>query len=411
MAKFLFILIVIILAGDYLLDRILRYLNRSRWSEILPAELEGIITHKEYIKSKEYYHVNDTFETVVSSFSFILIMLMLFSGGFALLDRWVRGITEHPIGMGLLYFGILLFAFDILNIPFEIYHIFVIEERFGFNKTTPKTYILDKFKGWLITAILGGGILSLVIWFYLLTDSLFWIWAWILAGLFMIFLALFYSTLIVPLFNKQTPLEPGELRNEIEVFCEKVGFRLNNIFVMDGSRRTTKANAYFSGLGRKRRIILFDTLVNQLDREEIVAVLSHEIGHYKHKHTLQGMLVGIGQTGLTLFILSLFINYPPLSMALKVSQPSFHIGLICFGILYQPISLLLALGLNFLSRKNEYIADHYAAIHGKAESLSAALKKLSVKQLSNMNPHPAYVFFHYSHPPLLYRLKALGGKY
>jgi STE24 endopeptidase len=245
--------------------------------------------------------------------------------------------------------------------------------------------------------------------FYRVTGSLFWLYAWILATVFSIFMAMFYSSFIVPLFNKQTPLEEGELRDAISAFSEKVGFRLNNIFVIDGSKRSTKANAYFTGLGPKKRIVLYDTLIKDLSTKEIVAVLAHEIGHYKKKHTLTGMIAGIIQTGLTLFILSLFIGNPALSAALGSDQPSFHMGLIAFGILYSPISLLAGLLMNYVSRRNEYAADRYVKENYDSGELAGALKKLSSKNLSNLTPHPVYVYFHYSHPTLLQRVRALGA--
>jgi STE24 endopeptidase len=236
---------------------------------------------------------------------------------------------------------------------------------------------------------------------------MFWIYAWLLAITFTIFMAMFYSSLIVPLFNKQTPLEEGELRDAIKRFTDKVGFKLVNVFVIDGSKRSTKSNAYFTGLGPKKRIVLYDTLINDLSTEEIVAVLAHEIGHYKKRHIYLGLLIGIIQTGLTLFIFSLLISNSSLSAALGGDQPSFHLGLIAFGILYSPISLLTGIMLHQISRHNEYAADRYVKENGDAEALISALKKLSSKNLSNLTPHPAYVFFHYSHPTLLQRIKAL----
>jgi STE24 endopeptidase len=300
-----------------------------------------------------------------------------------------------------------MFLFDLLNTPFEIYDTFVIEEKFGFNKTTVRTFILDKIKGWLLSAIIGGGLMAVIIWFYLKTTDDFWLYAWALISAFSIFMSMFYSNLIVPLFNKQTPLEEGELRDEITEFSKKAGFRLKNIYVIDGSKRSTKANAYFTGLGYKKRIVLFDTLIQDLKKNEIVAVLAHEIGHYKKKHTLTGLIISFIHTGLILFVLSLFIGSPVLSEALGTGQPSFHIGLIAFGVLYSPISTILGLGMNEMSRRHEYQADRYAGERYEPGSLIAALKRLSGKNLSNLTPHPLYVFFHYSHPTLLQRIRAL----
>jgi STE24 endopeptidase len=299
---------------------------------------------------------------------------------------------------------IIIFVCDYITTPFSYYSTFVIEEKFGFNKTTKKTFILDKIKGWLMMAIVGGGILALIIWFYQFTGVYFWLYAWGLVAVFSLFMNMFYSKLIVPLFNKQTPLEAGSLRDKIASYAETVGFKLDKIFVIDGSKRSTKANAYFSGFGSEKRVTLYDTLINDLEEDEIVAVLAHEVGHYKKKHILFNLFASILLTGLTLYILSLFISNPMLSNALGVEIPSFHIGLIAFGLLYSPISEITGLIMNLFSRKSEYQADDYAKNTFKAEPLVTSLKKLSKNSLSNLTPHKAYVFMHYSHPTLLERI-------
>ena len=407
MAEVIFYIIVAILVFDYFLERLLDYLNSLLWSNKLPEELEGIYDADKYKKSQEYTRTNTRFSIYSDTISFLAMMLMLFLGGFAFLDHEVWAVTDHPILMSLLFFGILALASDLLSLPFSIYGTFVIEEKFGFNKTTVKTYILDKLKGLLLGAIIGGGLLSLVVWIYMVSGVYFWLIAWGLISGFMIFMSMFYSNLIVPLFNKQIPLEEGELRNAIEAFSKKTSFKINNIYVIDGSKRSSKANAYFTGLGAKKRIVLYDTLIEEHTKGELVAVLAHEVGHYKKKHTLSGMILSILQTGLMLFILSRFIGNPVLSEALGASQPSFHMGLIAFGLLYSPLSLLLGLVMNTISRKNEFAADRFSAENYDPLALSDALKKLSVNNLSNLRPHPVYVFFYYSHPPLLKRLQAL----
>lgn len=409
MAEVIFYIIVAILVFDYFLERLLDYLNSLLWSNKLPEELEGIYGADKYKKSQEYTRTNTRFSIYSDTISFLAMMLMLFLGGFAFLDHEVWAVTDHPILMSLLFFGILALASDLLSLPFSIYGTFVIEEKFGFNKTTVKTYILDKLKGLLLGAIIGGGLLSLVVWIYMVSGVYFWLIAWGLISGFMIFMSMFYSNLIVPLFNKQIPLEEGELRNAIEAFSKKTSFKINNIYVIDGSKRSSKANAYFTGLGAKKRIVLYDTLIEEHTKGELVAVLAHEVGHYKKKHTLSGMILSILQTGLMLFILSRFIGNPVLSEALGASQPSFHMGLIAFGLLYSPLSLLLGLVMNTISRKNEFAADRFSAENYDPLALSDALKKLSVNNLSNLRPHPVYVFFYYSHPPLLKRLQALTG--
>lgn len=401
------ILLIIIL--DYLFDRVMDYLNASRWSKTLPEELKGIYDEEKYRKAQEYSRVNMRLGTITSTLSFVFILLMLIFGGFGYLDDFVRQYASHDVWMALLFFGILGLASDILSTPFDLYGTFVIEERFGFNRTTPKTYVLDKLKGWMLALVLGGGLLAVFVWFYHTAGSLFWLYAWILFSAFSIFMMMFYSTLIVPIFNKQTPLEEGELRSAIEAFAEKAGFKLDNIFVIDGSKRSAKANAYFSGLGPKKRIVLFDTLIKEHTTEELVAVLAHEIGHYKKKHTTRGMMVSLVHTGIMLYLLGLFINRPELSGALGATEPSFHMGILAFGLLYSPVSLVLGILGNRLSRKYEYQADTFAAEKYDPQPLKEALKKLSVNHLSNLRPHPAYVYVHYSHPPLLKRLEHLEG--
>jgi len=403
-----FFVLLVILVADYVLERYLSFINSQRRSTELPPELKDVYDAEQYRKQQEYKKANERFSLISSSFSFLVIMAMLFFGGFSIVDGWARYITSQPVLSVLVFFGILAFGSDLLGTPFSLYDTFVIEERFGFNKTTLKTFFLDKLKGWLLGALIGGGLLAVIVWFYHITGPLFWLYAWILATVFAVFMSMFYSSLIVPLFNRQTPLEQGELREAISSFSASAGFRLNNIYVIDGSKRSTKANAYFSGLGPKKRIVLYDTLIKDLTTHGIVAVLAHEIGHYKKKHTLTGLITGIIQTGITLFILSLFVDNPQLSAALGSPQPEFHLGLIAFGILYSPISLLAGLLLNYVSRRNEYAADRYVKEHYKADELVIALKKLSTNNLSNLTPHPAYVFFHYSHPTLLQRIRALG---
>ena len=415
----LFYIILSIIIADYVLERVLDRLNMSMMSEELPAELAGIYDPERYGKSQRYLRAKQQFSLITSTVSFIAVLAVLSFGGFIFADMMVRKVTGHPVLMALIFFGGLGFIASLLAIPFEIYAVFVIEEKFGFNTTTPKTFILDKLKGWAIGALIGGAMLALVTWIYSATGQWFWLLVWGVATVFMVFMAMFYSNLIVPLFNKQKPLEAGPLRDAIEGFAQRVGFRLKNIYVIDGSKRSRKANAYFTGLGPKKRIVLYDTLINDHSTEELVAVLAHEIGHYKKKHTTQGILLSILQTGLMLFILSLFIRPGSgLSDALCQSlagftgmqgMQSFHLGILAFGMLYSPLSTVIGILENMLSRKNEYSADRYAGTHYHPVALQEALKKLSVNNLSNLRPHPAYVFFYYSHPTLLQRLRALEG--
>ena len=403
----LFYIIIAILIINFSLDKVLDVLNARHFNDDLPKELEDVYDDSEYKRSQKYKATNQRFSYITSSFSLALTLAFFFLDGFEFVDNIARSYSSNSIVIALLFFGIIMIASDILTTPFSYYKIFVIEEKFGFNKTTKKTFFLDKIKGWIMMILIGGGILALIVWFYEFTGATFWLYAWALITVFSIFMNMFYSRLIVPIFNKQTPLEEGELRNKISKYAETVGFKLNKIFVIDGSKRSTKANAYFSGFGSEKRVTLYDTLINDLEDEEIVSVLAHEVGHYKKRHIIFNMITSILLTGLTLYILSLLVSNPLLSSALGVDIPSFHVGLIAFGLLYSPISEVTGLFMNFISRKFEYQADNYAKETFEAEPLISSLKKLSKNSLSNLTPHPAYVFMHYSHPTLLQRIKNL----
>ena len=403
----IFTVLIAILIFSYLLERTLDWLNLKHILPSLPDELAGIFDKDEYRKSQLYKRDNTRFSFLSNTVSLIALLFVFFLGGFGWLSDKLSAITENYIVFVLLFFGIIALISDLLSTPFSIYDTFVIEERYGFNRTNARTFIIDKLKGFGIGIIIGGGLLALITWIYQLTGQWFWILAWGIITLFTLFMTMFYSNIIVPLFNKQTPLEEGELREKIESFASKVGFKLDNVYVMDGSKRSSKANAYFTGLGPKKRIVLFDTLINDLSSEEIVAVLAHEIGHYKKKHTSSGLVLSIIQTGITLYLFSLFVGVDAFSQALGGEGASFHLGLIAFGILYSPISSLLGIGTNMISRRNEYQADRYARENFEAEELISSLKKLTKNNLSNLTPHPAYVFVNYSHPPLLQRIKAL----
>jgi STE24 endopeptidase len=393
--------------SGYVTERILEYLNTKMWSETLPEKLKNICDEEEYRKTQLYQKDNKRLSFWSSSFNLILILLMICAGGFALIDNVARSLNSNTIFISLLFFGIIGFASDIFNIPFSWYDSFVIEKKYGFNKMTIRTFITDHIKSWFLVLLIGIPVLGLITWFYYKTGPGFWLYAWGLITLFSVFMNLFYSELIVPLFNKQTLLQPGPLREKIEEFALKTGFKLRNIFVIDGSKRSTKSNAYFSGFGPKKRIVLYDTLMKDFSEEQIVAILAHEIGHYKKKHVLISLVSSVLITGLMLFLFSLVVNNPLLSKAMGAKVSSFHIGLIVFGILYSPLSLAIGLISNFISRKNEFQADRFVKDNYQPSYLAEALKKLSVKNLSNMMPHPAYVFFHYSHPTLLQRLEKL----
>ena len=403
----IFYIIIGILLFDFILGHVLDYLNARHYDDKIPAELNDVYNETEYLRSQAYKKENYRFSVITSVISFLALMAFFYWQGFAWLDEIARGYSSNEIVVGLIFFGILFYINDILTTPFSYYQTFVIEEKYGFNKSTKKTFFMDKLKGWALALILGGLVLGLIIYFYTLTLDKFWIYTWLFITIFTLFFTLFYSTLIVPIFNKQKPLEDGPLRTAIQEFAGRVGFSLKDIFVIDGSKRSTKANAYFAGFGPKKRIVLYDTLINDLTTGEIVGVLAHEIGHYKKKHVFWNMALSVLITGFTLYILSLFIQNAALSASLGVPLPSFHIGLIAFGILYSPISQITGILMQVISRKFEFQADNYAKKNYNASDLIQALKKLSQKSFSNLTPHKAYVFFHYSHPPLLERVRNL----
>ena len=404
----LFNILITILLIKFVIDSVLNHLNAKHFNDALPNDVSDVYEINEYQQSQSYKKTNHNFSKITSLFSLITTLLFFFFDGFSIVDEIARGFSNNIIIITLIFFGIIIIGSDIISIPFSLYKTFVIEEKFGFNKSTKKLFFLDKIKGLLMTIILGGSILSIITWFYEFTGNYFWIYTWLLITTFSVFLNMFYSKLIVPLFNEQTILEEGDLKNEIVKYVNSVGFKANNIYVLNGSKRSTKANAYFSGFGNQKRITLYDTLINDLENNEIVAVLAHEVGHYKRKHILYNLTSSIILTGFALFVLSLFIKTPLLSLALGVSHPSFHIGLIAFGILYSPVSQILGVFMNHISRKFEYQADNYAKNTFSASPLISSLKKLSKNSLSNLTPHYLYVFFHFSHPTLLDRIKNLN---
>jgi len=402
------ILILIITFISYVFDQLLDFINLKSQRMDIPKEIESFYEKEKYLKSLAYNRERTKFSFLTSAFGFLLSASMLLFGGFGWLDSLLRNYIENEILLALAFFGILTLASDILTIPFQSYSIFVIEEKYGFNKTTVKTFVTDKLKGYVLGAIVGGGLLSLLIYLVLAIGPSFWIWFAIIAAVFILFVNMFYTSLILPFFNKLTPLQDGELKAAIEDFSRKVNFPLDNIFIIDGSKRSKKANAFFSGIGKKKKIVLYDTLISNHTTEELVAVLAHEVGHFKKKHIVWGYVLSVLQIAFTLFVLSLMILNEDLSLALGGSQLAIHLNLLAFGILFSPISGITGLLMNMYSRKNEFEADAYAKETFDGEALINALKRLSVDSLSNLYPHPWYVFFHYSHPPLLKRLDALS---
>ncbi|MFL2639352.1 MAG: M48 family metallopeptidase [Flavobacteriaceae bacterium] len=402
-----FILLISIIILNFLKDYYLNYLNSKNFGNKIPKIISDVYDKEKYQKSQDYKKTLYKFGKISKAYSLTILLLFFFLDGFLFVDNFARSLFDSELLISLSFFGIIFFGSDILNLPFSLYSIFVIEEKFGFNKTTIQTYIFDKLKSWILTILFGGGILGFIILQEQLIGPNFWIVVWIFITGLSIILNGFYAQIIVPLFNKQTKLEDGKLKSEIEKYSTKVGFDLGNIFVIDGSKRSTKANAYFSGLGKQKRVTLYDTLINKLDIKQIVAVVAHEIGHYKKNHIIYNLFFSIIQTGIMLYILSLFISMPIFSESLGIEIQSFHIGLICFSILFTPFSEIISLIFNLFSRKFEYEADEFAKKTYKGKYLIEALKILSKDSLSNLTPHPKYVWWHYSHPTLFQRVVRL----
>ena len=402
------IIILLAIFIDLIVNGLADYFNLKMLRHDLPDSFRGIYEPEQYRKSQNYLRVNTRFGWVTSALNIILILIFWFGKGFPLLDHWVRSWNQGPIVTGLMYIGILMLTMTILSMPFSVYATFVIEERFGFNKTTWPTFVKDKIKGLILAVLLGGPLLAAVLAFFEHTGNSAWWYCWIAVTLYSLVVQFVAPTWIMPLFNKFTPLDEGELKDAILGYAKSIKFPLQNVFVMDGSRRSSKSNAYFTGFGRHKRIVLFDTLIKQHTVSELLAVLAHEMGHYKKKHILAMLVMGILQTGIMFFLLSVFISYPGLFDAFFMDRPSVYAGMIFFGMLYSPIGFFVGLFIQMLSRKNEYQADRFSVETTKdGRSMVFALKKLSAHNLSNLYPHPFYVFLNYSHPPVLERIRSI----
>jgi len=405
--------IAIIILGtiglDYILNLVADGLNLKHLRNILPKAFEGVYEPERYRKSQEYLKVNTQFGWVISTFNLSVMLIFWFAEGFPMLDKWVRSFELDPILTGLIYIAVLMLLKSVLALPFNAYATFVIEERFGFNRTTWSTYLADLFKGLALAILLGTPLLAGILAFFQYAGSNAWLYCWIGITIYMLVVQFVAPTWIMPLFNKFTPLEDGELKSAILSYAASINFPLENVYQMDGSRRSAKSNAFFTGFGKHKRIVLFDTLIKQHPTRELLAILAHEMGHYKKKHIPQALILGILQTGLMLFLLSKFITYQGLFDAFYMPQQSVYAGMLFFAMLYTPIDFLVGILMQILSRKNEIVADQFAALTtGDPGSMVDALKKLSVHNLSNLTPHPFYVFLNYSHPPVLKRIQHLS---
>lgn len=402
------VIILVALLGEFTLNLIADVLNMRHFKPEVPAELADVFDADAYRRSQAYLITRTRFGWLSGAVSLAIVLLFWFGRGFDILDQWVRSLGWGSVPTGVVYVGILLLVRALAALPFKWYATFVIEGKFGFNRTTLRTFALDAVKGILLATVLGGPLLALVLAFFEYAGQHAWLYCWAVVTAFTLFIQFVAPTLILPLFNKYTPLDEGDLRDAIFRYARSIDFPLRNIFVMDGSRRSTKSNAFFTGFGRNKRIVLFDTLVKQHTVEELVAVLAHEMGHHKKKHILKSIILGIGQAGLLFFLVSIFISHDGLFDAFFMERKSVYAGLLFFGLLYAPLDFFIGLGLQMVSRRHERVADRFAAATTSApQALVNALKKLSVNNLSHLHPHPFYVFLNYSHPPVLDRIRAI----
>ncbi len=400
------LIILIAIAVNYIISNLAEILDNAQ-SAVLPDSVKDIYQKEEYEKSLAYGKAKSHLSFLSSSVSLFALLFFWYWGGFAYLDTLTRGWSQSETQIGIYFIVILISLQWLLALPLNLYSTFVIEERFGFNRTTPGTYILDTLKGLLLAVILGLPLLATLLWFFQSMGDHAWLWVWALMTGFSLTIQFIAPTWIMPLFNKFQPMPDGELKTKILELAKSIQFPLDQVLVMDGSKRSSKGNAFFSGLGKNKRIALFDTLIEQLSSKEVVAVLAHEIGHYKHKHVYQGILISIIHTGALLYLLSIFLHHPGLFNAFQVEQLSAHAGLIFFSLLFAPIDLVLSILMNAFSRRNEYQADNFAARFSSADDLISGLKTMAREHLSSLNPHPLKVILEHSHPPLAERIRAL----
>ena len=416
-SEFWFLIIIGLVIFNFLFSNILDYINHKNWKDKIPPELEDFYDKEKYKKAKLYSISKSKIGLLSSIISFLFVISLLVFNGYGFLNQLVYSDSLNlflPFEINTsfarsgVFFLILFILNSLISIPFSYYNTFIIEEKYGFNKTSKSTFFLDIIKSTILSILIGGFLLFAALYLYDNINEGFWLWLWIGLSLLMVIINMFYADLIVPIFNKLTPLNNVELRKKIENYSKDVGYLLKNIYVIDGSKRSTKANAFFSGLGPRKTIALYDTLIEKHTENELVAVLAHEVGHFKKKHVLSGLLISVIQIGIMAFFFELCLKLPEISIALGGLDTNFHLGLIGFSIIFSPISMISSILMNYISRKNEFEADAYAKETFNGEDLSLALKKLSVDSLSNIYPHPLYVFFHYSHPPLIQRLRALN---
>ncbi len=406
-----FLIIIGIIIFEYLLSSIVKALNVKALNPDLPKEFEGTFNQEKYRISQEYTKTNTRYSFVTSTFSLIINLSFIFGGFYNIIDQFIRKYNYSDEITGLFFFGILFIVTDLLNTPFSIYKTFVIEEKYGFNKTTINTFLIDKIKGYFLTILIGAPVLYLILYFFGKFEVNGWVYVWSFLVFFSIIMQPIFNAFIAPMFNKFTPLEEGELLDKIKAYLKKVNFPVKKLEVVDGSKRSSHSNAYFSGIGKNKRIALFDTLVDQMDDDEIVSIVAHEVGHYKLKHIYYGIILSAIQSGIMFYVMSLFLREEKLFDVFYMEDPSIYAGLVFFSMLYAPISLILGIFFTYISRRNEFAADQYSIETAKMpNSMISSLKKLSKENLSNLTPHWLNVFLNYTHPPVLERIRALKGE-
>ncbi len=405
--------VLVSLLGFWALGLVMRWLDRRNFARQRPPGLERVYDEEQYARARSYTGVRSRFGALVATFDLIVLLAFWGLGGFGWLDETVRSLADrwfggHPIAIGLGFVGALGVGQALLALPFQVWSTFVIEERFGFNRTTLRTFVVDLIKGALVGVVLGTPLLAAVLAFFHYGGPQAWLWAWLFVTVFVVAVQYVVPTWIMPLFNKFEPLEDGELRERLTEYAEEVEFPLQEVFVIDGSRRSNKANAFFTGFGKRKRIALFDTLVESHTVPELLAVLAHEVGHYKKKHLVIGMALSIVQTGFMLWLFGTAIRQEGLFRAFGVGQPSVWAGMVFFGLLMAPLGLVLGPLASYISRRHEFQADRWAVeTTGHAKELVSALLKLSTDNLAHPTPHPLRVAMEYSHPPLLVRIGAI----
>ncbi|HET8939181.1 MAG TPA: M48 family metallopeptidase [Polyangiales bacterium] len=408
MDHFFGLVALLAILSEFVVSTTVSVLNLKALGEVPPPELADVYDVERYAEAQRYARVRARFGLVTRSFDLVLLLGFWFLGGFELLDRWVRSFELPTVARGLIFIFTLGIAHSLVLLPFRIYDTFVLEQRFGFNRTTARTFVTDMLKGLALTAVLGVPALAGALWLFERMGSLAFLYAWVAAAALILVLQFIAPAWIMPLFMRFTPLPDGELRERIMSYARSVAFPLENLFIVDGSKRSTKANAFFTGFGTHRRIGLFDTLIERCTPDELISIVAHEVGHYKKRHVTNGMVISIAQLGLMLFVFGELMRFPPLYAAFSVTQPSVYAGLTFCSLLYEPISLVLSLLLLARSRRNEYEADRFAVeTTGLGEALVSGLKRLAGDSLSNLSPHPSYVFVHHSHPPLRERVLAI----